>query len=331
MVSMPIVLRGPWTREARERAASVEAREAFIRYFHKMMKERNWLPWDDLPLDEMRAFGDRLSDDTVKLIEAFYGLESQVANYVADGLDMLHKIRERRNLHLSWGLEELKHSETFELVLAHSGRRTREELESFRAAAMERRWRMRDEDPDLDNPLGFICYGLLQERATFYNYDELRKRIRREYGLPTEPGEEERERGVEIGAAGALGRVANDERAHYDIFLELVQIYLRYLPQETLDTLQRVFDNFRTPALRLLPDPAQLTEALERTMLYTPLKYVRNVRNVVLDALGFESKRAFDCAVRAAKQLSASLDPGTFRIARNGQIIPLTDSEGVGK
>jgi hypothetical protein len=31
------------------------------------------------------------------------------------------------------------------------------------------------------------------------------------------------------------------------------------------------------------------------------------------------------------EQLSASLDPGTFRIARNGQIIPLTDSEGVGK
>lgn len=331
MVSMPVVARGTWTRERRELAAAVEARDAFIRYFHLMMKERNWLPWDDLPLDEMRELGHRLSDDTVKLIEAFYGLESQVGNYVADGLDMLHKMRERRNLHLSWGLEELKHPEAFELVLEHSGRRTKVELESFRAASLSRRWRMRDEHPDLDNPLGFICYGLMQERATFFNYDEMRKRIRGEYGLEAEPSAEERERGVEIGAAGAFGRVANDERAHYDVFLEMVRIYLRYLPKETLDTLQRVISTFSTPALRLLPDPAQLTETFERTLFYTPLKYVRKVRNVVLDALGFENKRALDSAAAAAQDLSDTVEPDSFIITRAGQIVPTLDGEAVGK
>lgn len=331
MVSMPVVARGSWTRERRELAAAVEVRDAFIRYFHKMMKERNWLPWDDLPLDEMRELGQRLSDDTVKLIEAFYGLESQVGNYVADGLDMLHKMRERRNLHLAWGSEELKHPEAFELVLEHSGRRTKDELETYRAASLARRWRMRDEHPDLDNPLGFICYGLMQERVTWYNYDELRKRIRGEYGLAAEPSAEERERGVEIGAAGAFGRVANDERAHYEVFLELVQIYLRYLPKETLDTLQRVISTFSTPALRLLPDPAQLTETFERTLFSTPLKYVRNVRNVVLDALGFENKRALDSAAEAAQELSDDLEPDSFAITRDGQIISMSVGEGVGR
>ncbi len=331
MVGMSVVVQGSWTHQEREDAAAVEAREAFIRYFHKMMKERNWLPWDDLPLAEMSEYGDRLSDDTIAIIESYFGLESQVGNYVADGLDMVHGMRERRNLHMAWGSEELKHPESFELVLAHSGWRTREELEAYRTASLSRRWRMRDEHPDLDNPMGFICYGLLQERATLYSYDEMRKRIRREYGLSVEPSEAERERGVEIGAAGAFQIVANDERAHYEIFLELVRIYLRYLPQETLDTLHRVIDNFRTPALNLLPDPSQLTEALERTMLYTPLKYVRNVRNVVLDALGFESKRALEYATRAAQQLSATLVPGSFSIARNGQIRTLEVGEAVGR
>jgi acyl-[acyl-carrier-protein] desaturase len=331
MVSMPVVARGPWTRERRELAAAAEARDAFIRYFHLMMKERNWLPWDDLPLEEMRELGHRLSDDTVKLIEAFYGLESQVGNYVADGLDMLHKMRERRNLHLAWGSEELKHSESFELVLEQSERRTKAELEAYRAASLTRRWRMRDEHPDLDNPLGFICYGLMQERVTFYNYDEMRKRIRSEYGIAAEPSAEERERGVEIGAAGAFARVANDERAHYDIFLEMVKIYLRYLPKETLDTLQRVVSTFSTPALRLLPDPAQLTETFERTLFYTPLKYVRNVRNVVLDALGFESKRALDAAAEAARHLSDTVEPDSLTITRDGRIVALVADEGVGR
>ena len=65
-------------------------------------------------------------------------------------------------------------------------------------------------------------------------------------------------------------------------------------------------------------------------MLYTSLKYVRNVRNVVLDALGFESKRALDFAARAAQQLSATLVPGSFSIARNGQIRTLEAGEAVG-
>ena len=58
MAEMPLVVKGPWTRDARERAAAVEIHEAFIRYFRKAMKVRNWLPWDDLPLREMHEIDD---------------------------------------------------------------------------------------------------------------------------------------------------------------------------------------------------------------------------------------------------------------------------------
>mgnify|MGYP000446641599 CR=1 FL=1 len=51
----PLQLAGPWTREARERAVADEVKQAYIEYFRKAVKIRNWIPWDDLPLKEMAA------------------------------------------------------------------------------------------------------------------------------------------------------------------------------------------------------------------------------------------------------------------------------------
>ncbi len=79
-----VVLSGPWTREAREHAIAEEVRMAYIDYFRKAVKSRNWFPWDDLPLDEMRERGHMLSDDTITLIESFLGIEDYVGDYVAD-------------------------------------------------------------------------------------------------------------------------------------------------------------------------------------------------------------------------------------------------------
>jgi acyl-[acyl-carrier-protein] desaturase len=318
---MPAVMRGPWTREAREFAAAQEVGQAFIRFFRNAMKVRNWTPWDDLPLDEMRERGHLLSEDTVTIIQAYLGIENYVGDYVREGLDLAHGQRERRNLLLAWGMEEMKHAEAWELVLLHSGRRTEEELRTYREGLLTHKWTLREDHPGIDSSLGLICYSMLQERATYYNYEEMRKRIRREYGLPERPTDLERERGMQIGAAGAFKTVANDESAHHGVFLELVKIYLRYMPQETVATLLKVFNSFRMPAQHLIPDAPQLTDALERTLLYTPLKYVRNVRNAVLDALGFEHKRALERAAQEATLLPPGLGPESFFLGRNGEFV----------
>lgn len=320
-VAMPLVVPGPWTREARERAAAAEVHEAFIRYFRKAMKVRNWTPWDDLPLGEMRALGDRLSDDTITIIQAYLGVEDFVGDYVEDGLNLLHNRRERRNLQLAWGMEELKHAEAWELVLLHSGRKTKEELEAYREEVLSHKWTMRENHPGLDTPLGVACYAMVQERATYFNYDEMRKRIRAEYGLPERPTEEERKRGSQIGAAGAFKIVANDEIAHHGIFLELVRTYIKYLPHDTLDTLLKVFNGFTMPALYLIPNASELAEAMQRTLLHTPLKQGRNVNNPILDSLGFQNKRALERAVQQAKMLPAGLGPEQVAISRTGEFV----------
>ena len=180
---------------------------------------------------------------------------------------------------------------------------------------------MREHHPGLDTSLGVACYAMVQERATYYNYDEMRKRIRTEYGLPAQATPFERERGMQIGAAGAFKTVANDEIAHHGIFLELVQIYLRYLPQDTLETLLTVFSGFTMPALALIPNGPALAEAMGRTRIHTPFTQVRQVNNPILDALGLENRRALERAVQQSKLLPAGLGPEHVALGRSGEFV----------
>jgi acyl-[acyl-carrier-protein] desaturase len=322
-----VVLSGPWTREAREHAIAEEVRLAYIDYFRKAVKSRNWFPWDDLPLDEMRERGHLLSDDTITLIESFLGIEDYVGDYVADAINIVGKIRARRNISLVWGMEEAKHAESWELVLLHSGVRTQKQLDEYRDKVNAHTWTMRENHPGMDTPLGVAVYAMLQERATYFNYDELRKRIRAEYGLPEKATAEERARGKQIGAAAAFKIVANDEIAHHAMFLRIVDIYKKYLPEETLDMIFKVFNGFSMPALYLIPNESEMKAALERTKLYTPLKHGRSVANPVLDALGFENKRALERAAQAAKLLPLGLGPEHVAISRSGEFVLSVEPE----
>ena len=320
-VGTPLVVPGPWTRAAREEAIRTETRDAFIRYFRKAVKSRNWTPWDDFPLDEMREHGHLLSEDTVTIIEAYLGVEDYVGDYVLDGLNILNGRRERRALQIAWGNEELKHAEAWELVLLHSGRRTPEQLQAYRDEVAQHNWTMRENHPGFDTPLGVACYAMVQERATFFNYDEMRKRIRAEYGLPEKATDYERRRGQQIGAAAAFKTVSIDEIAHHGIFMELVQTHMRYLPHETLDTLLKVLNGFTMPALYLIPNASELAAAMERTQHHTARKQIRHVNSPILDALGFDNKRALERAVQQSKLLPAGLGPEHVTIGRSGEFV----------
>ena len=317
-ITMPLVVGGPWTRQARDRAVDKEVRAAFERYFTKAMKVRNWVP-TELPIAEMHEYGHLLSDDTITIIQAYLGVEDYVGDYVEDGLNMLHSNRARRNLQIAWGMEEVKHAWSWELVLLHSGRRTEAELETYRNEVLSHKWTMRENHPGLDSPLGVICYTMVQERATYFNYDQMRRRIRRECGLPEKMTPFERARGMQIGAAGAFQIVGRDEIAHHGIFLELVRIYMTYFPTETQEMLLRVFNGFTMPAITLIPNAVDLEAAMRRTRLHTPRNQITDVNNPVLNALGYENKKALERAVQQAKMLPAGLGPEHTILSETGQ------------
>ena len=317
---MPLVVQGPWTYEGRMLAIQKESRESFENYFTKAMKVRNWVP-NELPIKEMHQLGHKLSPDTVTMIQAYLGVEEYVGDYVQDGLDLFHNNRVRRNLQLAWGMEELKHGWAWELVLLHSEQRTESQLHEYIEEVLTHKWTMRENHPGLETPLGVLCYAMVQERATYFNYEEMRKRIRHEYGLPAKATAEERRRGHQTGAAGAFQIVGRDEIAHHGIFLDLTRIHLRYLPDETLETLLKVFRGFTMPALDLIPDSQALEDAMKRTLLHTPRKQVTEVNNPILEALGLDNKRALERGVQEAKKLPPGLGPEYVSLSRSGEFV----------
>lgn len=317
---MPLIVKGPWTPAARQLAVDKECLQHFIEYFGKAMKTRRWSPWHDLPLEEMKKFGHRLTQETINLIEGFLGIEEYVGDYVEEGLEIFRNNRMRRHLQLQWGSDELKHGVTWEKTLLHSGARTEEQLKEYCDKVQEHRWSVKNH-AGADTPLGVTVYAMVQERATFYNYQETRVRIRAEYGLPQATTEEERARGYEVGASEGFRIVGVDEIAHHGIFLQIVQTHLRYLPEKTLDTMQEVFQGFQMPSLRLIPNARGFIRAIAKTGMHNAEKHTTFIHNPVLRSLGLEDDAAFNRAVQAAKLLPDGLGPDQVKLGRTGEFV----------
>ena len=320
MVGAASVAQATWTHESRVLALKEEIRSAFSGYFHGSMKERNWVPWDAVPLDEIRQRLGALSADTKLLCRGLLGVEDYVGEYLRDSLDMLKGWRGLRNLHLAWGAEELKHSEALSLLLINDGE-DKAEVDAYRDAVLSHRWSLSREQPGLKSPLGLICYSLLQERTSCVLYEALRRRVRGECELAEEPTEAERERGVETGAAGVFGLILRDERAQFAVYTEIARSALRFFPQETLELLQHALHHFDLPGLETIPGAEHFTEALERTGLLNAAHFAREIRDTVLAALGFAGPEALAPATEEARGLTAEGDPHAVSFGTDGALV----------
>ncbi len=322
------IVNSPWTPAAKQHALEREVLGHYIEYFGRAMKTRNWSPWHDFPLEEMRQFGDRLSKETVNLLEGFLGVEEYVADYVTTGLELFRHNRTRRNMQLQWGAEEARHGVAWEIVLQHSGVRTEAEIQAYLNKVQEVRWDA-DHHPGLGTPLGSASYAMVQERATYFNYQEMRARIREEYGLPAMPTLQEKKRGSETGASEALRVVGQDEITHHGLFLKVVQSHIKYFPSFAFETLDTVFRGFEMPALRFIPNARSYLRAILRTKLYSGEIHREKVHNPVLKALGLEGNDAFEKAVQSARHLPDDLGPDGITLSRTGEWVVACSQNGV--
>jgi acyl-[acyl-carrier-protein] desaturase len=315
---LPEIVKGPWTRAARQQALDREILGHYIEYFARALNTRNWSPWHNFPLDEMRTLGHKLSQETVHLIEGFLGVEEYVGDYVLESMRIFRDVRTRRNMQLQWGAEEAKHGVAWELVLKNSLVRTEEQLTAYLDRVRDFRWSP-DQHPGMDNPLGFSAYAMVQERATYFNYQEVRARIRDEYGLPPNPTPEEKQRGCEVGASEAFRVVGIDEIAHHGIFLKVVQAHIRYFPSQAFESLSAVFKGFHMPALHIIPNAREFLRAVRRTKLYSGPIHHEHVHNPVLQSLGLDNDDSFERAVQAVRLLPEGLGPDSVALSRTGE------------
>lgn len=311
------IVKGPWTPAARQIALEREVQGHYIDYFVRASKTRNWSPWHDLPFEEISRLGGQLGTETVNFIEAFMGIEEYVADYTMTGVELFRHDRTRRNMQLQWGAEEARHGTTWELVLRRSRARTEVQLRTYLARIQVSRWKA--EDHGIDTPLSASAYAMVQERATYFNYQQLRVRIREDYGLPSTPIDRERVRGHEMGASEACRLVGQDEIAHHGLFLKIIQTYIRYFPSRTFEVLSNIFLRFEMPSLRLIPNAQAFLRAALRANLYSHDIHREKVHTPILNSLGLEGEVAFKRAAQTADQLPDGLGPDDVTLSRTGR------------
>lgn len=242
--------KGPITLEGRKLAVRKES-EAVFEAYNRKSGDRFWSPYD-LPENEMAQLGDRLQDDTVTLIKGFMGVEGFIGDFVRSGLEEF-QTRRQRNQHIQWGHEEWRHEVGLARILIASGRMTEDEVDEYNNSHDKNQWSP-TQHPGVNDPLGALAYSTFQELDTHGNYQRLREKVRREYGINPVVTPDERARKMEYGASGALKLIDRDEIAHFGLFLPQLLISARYFPDETAAKVSEVKEGFAMPALRILPE-----------------------------------------------------------------------------
>ena len=233
-------------------------------YFDRAEKKRRWSVKDGIPWQQCnRALDPAVAD----VVQTFCMVELYLPDYVGKLMPQVRANRGRAWMIANWGYEESKHSMAFGDWLLYSGQRTEEQMADMEANVFRHEW-----DLPHDNARAMVCYTTFQELATWLHYQNLRKMID----------------GEDPALDQVLHLISIDERAHYDFFKKLVQIYLDYDRPGTLEQLRRVVNTFKMPAVHLFVDGAQRAAAVKELRLFDEDIFVYQVYEPVLAALGVQ-------------------------------------------
>jgi acyl-[acyl-carrier-protein] desaturase len=115
------------------------------------------------------------------------------------------------------------------------------------------------------------CYTMTQELATWLHYARLKDVVEAEGGDPA--------------LQKVLTFVSVDERAHFDFFRRMVDIYLEYDREGTLEQLRRVVNNFAMPSVHMLADSKHRQEEVKRLRIFDYDIYYTHVFEPILEKL----------------------------------------------
>jgi acyl-[acyl-carrier-protein] desaturase len=236
----------------------------FRDFFDKAERRRRWSIPDDIPWQQCNRTLDPAIADVV---ETFCSVELYLPDYLSKLIPQVRGNRGRAWFLANWGYEESKHSIALGDWLLKSGHRSEEQMTDMEARVFEHEWNLPQ-----DNARGMVCYSMFQELATWLHYRNLRSIVR--------------ERGGDPALEKLLTLVSVDERAHYDFFQELVQLYLAYDRPGTLEQMRRVANDFAMPAYDLLADSAQREAAVQNLHIFDEKIFLYEVFEPCLAEIG---------------------------------------------
>ncbi|MSP77995.1 MAG: hypothetical protein EXR67_00275 [Dehalococcoidia bacterium] len=295
---MVTVIPGPFTMQAKQAAIQREVRQHYEAYFAQAAKTRMWFP-DRLPQrKEMAKYSHLVSNDSREILLGFLGVESFVDDYVFAGINAAGNTVDTREIYVQWGFEERRHGQTFRHALIDSGLYTQEWVDKYLAQAADDHWTFQRQMGFEGSPLDGAAYAIFQERHTRWNYTALRMRLWNEYGSPVD----EAGRQVFPAIAGAIRFPETDEGAHEGNFSSIVRIHLKYLPDQALESLMKVSNRYRMPAVQL-PNGDQFVEAVLAAGMGSARDVINQVLNPALAKMGLDGRHALRRAVENFQNL----------------------------
>jgi acyl-[acyl-carrier-protein] desaturase len=234
-----------------------------IKYLKLAEEKRRWNVFKDIPWHEANPSS---SEEMAQCTETFGAVEMYLPDFTAKLLVMIRRSRGRAWFHVNWGYEESKHSLALETWLLASGHRSEQQRKEFEESLLGQEWEL-----PFDHPRQMVCYTMIQELATFWNYRNLERFAiaEKDSALTT-----------------ALRLISVDERVHYNFFRNTVKEWMRHDEAGTVADLKYVFENFSMPGDAQIPGYKERARILARTGIYGPREYIKLVKNPVLEDLG---------------------------------------------
>ncbi|MDF2439585.1 MAG: acyl-[acyl-carrier-protein] desaturase [Abditibacteriota bacterium] len=283
-----------------------------IKYLKLAEEKRRWNVFKDIPWD--RANPDT-EDTLAHCVETFCAVEMYLPDFTSKMLHMIRRSRGRSWFHVNWGYEESKHSLALEAWLLASGHRTEEQRESFERELLEAEWEL-----PFDHPRQMVCYTMIQELATFWNYRNLEKMAAQQ---------------KDLALVSALRVISVDERVHYNFYRNLVKQWMKLDEAGTVEDLKYVFDHFTMPGKSQIPRYDESARILAKTGIYGPREYIKLVKNPVLEDLQLDKDfNKMETAQAREKEEKAAREEQLKReqiAVGNGHAVPKNGSPLNGK
>ncbi len=249
----------PETREVH-----AEIYRLFRDYFDMAEKKRRWNIQNDIPWDRCnRSLDPAIAD----VVWTFCAVELYLPDYLSKLIPQVRAVHGRAWMLANWGYEECKHSMALGDWLLKSGHRSESEMADLEGEVFSHEW-----DLPYDNGRAMVCYTMVQELATALHYRNLLAVVKQNGGDPA--------------LETTLNLIAVDESAHADFFRRLVEVYLKYDREGTLDQIRRVMNTFQMPAIHMLLDGQRRIQAVRELDIFDDRTFYFKVFEPLVRRLG---------------------------------------------
>ena len=215
------------------------AYQVYLDFLETAEKKRCWNVFDDIPWEVLEPA--KSTEGDAQRVEIYCAEELYVPDYGAQGLELVRSRFGMAWFHTRWVFEESRHGLAFREYLIRSDLRSEAEVEALEASVFAKAWKL-----PFATPRKMVCYGALQESATYVAYK-----------LQKDKAQRTGDRVLEA----IFHLVGRDEAAHAGFYRAIIGLELSQDRAGTMADLAEVLSGFKMPGDGLIANYHQRLRA----------------------------------------------------------------------